>query len=101
MQCDTTTFSYLNINGSLSKYAALSHRWCSVGVWKRKVIGKLRSQSVWEQVEKLEEMQWSTVRQKDASETEGEGIQNSDQASNANTGQKRGLQRRDKKNGLR
>ena len=34
-------------------------------------------------LEKLEEMQRSTVRQKDASETEGEGIQNSDQASNA------------------
>ena len=32
---------------------------------------------------KLEEMQRSTLRQKDASETEGEGIQNSDQASNA------------------
>ena len=51
-------------------------------------------------LEKLEEMQRSTVRQKDASETEGEGIQNSDQASN-DMGQKRGLQRRDKKNGLR
>ena len=33
--------------------------------------------------QKLEEMQRSTVRQKDASETEGESIQNSDQASNA------------------
>ena len=43
----------------------------------------------------------STVRQKDASETEGECIQNSDQASNDIMGQKRGLQRRDKKNGLR
>ena len=32
-------------------------------------------------LEKLEEMQWSIVRQKDASETEGEGLQNSDQAS--------------------
>ena len=31
----------------------------------------------------MEEMQRSTVRQKDASETEGESIQNSDQASNA------------------
>ena len=30
-----------------------------------------------------EEMQRSTVRQKDASENEGEGIENSDQASNA------------------
>ena len=57
-------------------------------------------------LEKLEEMQRSrpTVRQKDASETEEEGIQNSDQASNARPaymGQKRVLQRRDKKNGLR
>ena len=34
-------------------------------------------------LEKLEELQRSTVRQKDASETEGESIQNSDQASNA------------------
>ena len=34
-------------------------------------------------LEKLEEMQRSTVRQKDASETEGEGVQYSDQASNA------------------
>ena len=34
-------------------------------------------------MEKLEEMQRSTVRQKDASVTEVEGIQNSDQASNA------------------
>ena len=34
-------------------------------------------------LEKLEEMQRSTVRQKDASATEGESIQNSDQASNA------------------
>ena len=32
---------------------------------------------------KFEEMQWSTVRRKDASETEGEGLPNSDQASNA------------------
>ncbi len=31
----------------------------------------------------MEEMQRSTVQQKDARETEGEGIQNSDQASNA------------------
>ena len=31
----------------------------------------------------MEEMLWSTVLQKDASETKGEGIQNSDQASNA------------------
>ena len=34
-------------------------------------------------LERLEEMRRSTVRQKDASETEGESIQNSDQASNA------------------
>ena len=34
-------------------------------------------------LDKLEEMQRSTVRQKDASETEGGSIQNSDQASNA------------------
>ena len=35
-------------------------------------------------LEKLEEMQWSrpTVRKKDASETEGEGLQNSGNASN-------------------
>ena len=43
------------------------------------VIWKLRSQSGGSRLEKLEEMQRSTVRQKDASETEGEGIQNSDQ----------------------
>ena len=34
-------------------------------------------------MEKLEEMQRSTVRQKNASEAEGKGLQNSDQASNA------------------
>ena len=34
-------------------------------------------------LEKLEETQRSTVRQKDDSETEGEGIQHSDEASNA------------------
>ena len=34
-------------------------------------------------LKKFEEMQLSTVREKDASETEGEGLQNSDQASNA------------------
>ena len=32
-------------------------------------------------VGKLEEMQWCTVRQKDVSETEGEGLPNNDQAS--------------------
>ena len=37
-------------------------------------------------LDKLEEMQWTTVRQKDASETEGEGLQNSNQASNAMCG---------------
>ena len=37
-------------------------------------------------LEKLEEMQWSTVRQKDASETEGEGIQNSDAIWGRNVG---------------
>ena len=48
-------------------------RW--YGNWDHKARGS--------RLEKLEEMQRSTVRQKDASETEGEGIQNSDQASNA------------------
>ena len=48
------------------------------------MVWKLRSQSAGgSRLDKLEEMQRSTVRQKDASETEGEGIQNSDQASHA------------------
>ena len=48
------------------------------------MVWKLRSQSTgWSRLGKLEEMQRSIVRQKDASETEGEGIQNSDQASHA------------------
>ena len=48
------------------------------------MVWKWRSQSGGSRLEKLEEMQRSTVRQKDASEnaseTEGQGIQNSDQA---------------------
>ena len=51
-------------------------------------------------LDKLEEIQWSTLRQKDASETEWESLHNSDQASN-HIGQKRGLQRRNKKSELR
>ena len=44
-----------------------------------------------------EEMQRSTVRQKDASETEGEGIQNSDQASNAIWGRNVGYNKETRK----
>ena len=48
-----------------------------------KVVWKRISQSGCGRLEKLEEMQWSTVRQNDVSETEGEGLQNSDHASNS------------------
>ena len=48
-------------------------RW--YGNWDHKACGS--------RLDKLEKMQRSSVRQKDASETEGESIQNSDQASNA------------------
>ena len=37
-------------------------------------------------MEKLYEIQWSTVRLKDTSKTEGENLQNSDQASNVGWG---------------
>ena len=37
-------------------------------------------------LEKLEDIQWSTVRQKDASETEREGLQNSNQTRNPTWG---------------
>ena len=47
------------------------------------MVWKQRSQSGWDKAEEIEEMQRSTVRQKDASETEEEGLQNSDQASRA------------------
>ena len=56
-------------------------RW--YGNWDHKAGGS--------RLEKLEEMQRSTVRQKDASETEGESIQNSDQASNAIRGRNVGF----------
>ena len=38
------------------------------------MVWKLRSQSEWEQAGEIEEIQWSTVRQKDVSETEGEDL---------------------------
>ena len=51
-------------------------------------------------MEKLKEMQQSTVRQKDASETEGEGLQNIDQARNAVCGRNVGSNKETRKNGL-
>ena len=51
-------------------------------------------------LEKLEEMQRSTVRQKDTSETEGKVYKTVFRPAML-YGQKRGLQRRDTKNGLR
>ena len=47
-------------------------------MWYRKAGGS--------RLETSEEMQWCTVRQKDARDTEGEGLQNSDQASNPRWG---------------
>ena len=51
--------------------------------WRGRWYGNWDHKAGGSRLEKLEEIQRSTVRQKDASETEWECIQNSDQASNA------------------
>ena len=77
-RCGIATYGWWNmswhvklvfVTSTTAEYITQHHIYCNAWTMKK--------------LDKLEEMQRSTVRQKDVSETEGEGIQNSDQASNA------------------